>query len=451
MVGSGSGWKSDKEIEGDSDMKYEVQGGQRLKGRVKIQGAKNSAMRYIILPILAPGVFEFGGIPNISSCGVLLEMLEDMGAKVKWDEANKVLINSEGVHVRQISNKHFFHTSGAVYAVQAMVGKFGECVVENIDGRSDSGGDQIGRKLDMGLWGHLGISIEKSERRMKFVLKNKDQFKIDAKRTFGISTAGVLAGLFRSGRSEIDNPNESPEFEDLIKVIGEMGGRIKNEGRKLLVEAGVDLSPVRWTCLPDRHDLVTWVSMALATRSELTIENIDYKGMKLGNLTSLLEKLGAVVDFDVKLRECRVAVRDLRPVRQVFHDYPLPATEWQVLLAPVFARIQGKSEIVEGYYTDRLGHWVQLQKMGAQFEYYIDPNYPEVDGKPRAVRIEGVANLQGVELEGKDVRSVAAMLISGMAGVGKSVILDRDNNLDRGYEDFIGRARGLGAAIEIKQ
>ena len=429
-------------------LEYVIRGGQKLAGSVEIQGAKNAAMRHMVLPLLSPGKFEFRNVPNISSCHNLAGITESMGARVEWDAVGHIMrFDSSKVAPRVITEDQFFHTSGAVYAVQVLVNRWGECEVENKSGRKDSGGDQLGRKLDTGLWEQLGVNIEFMSDKIRFTSSGKKAFVIDAKRFFGPSSAGVLAALFREGVSEIVNPTEAAEFDDLVMAVRAMGAEITVTDGKISVRGGLELRPITWKVLPDRHDLVTWISAALATGSELEISNVDYEAMKLKGLTDLMKVMRAKIEFDEG--KCRVKKSNLRPVKQVFYDFPLPATEWQVLLSAVFTRIRGISEIVEGYFPDRMRHWNELGRMGAKFEYFSHPGYPESGDKPRAARIYGPTELRGALVEGRDVRSVAALIVAGLIAGGETRVVDKEDNLGRGYDDFVGRLKNIGGHIEV--
>ena len=64
-------------------VKYVVQGGQRLEGAVAISGAKNAAVAILPATLLVDGVCRIENVPDISDVRLLLEILNNMGAKIR--------------------------------------------------------------------------------------------------------------------------------------------------------------------------------------------------------------------------------------------------------------------------------------------------------------------------------------------------------------------------------
>ena len=61
--------------------------------------------------------------------------------------------------------------------------------------------------------------------------------------------------------------------------------------------------------------------------------------------------------------------------------------------------------------------------------------------------IDGVETLTGARISAPDLRAGAALVIAGLAAEGVSVV-DDIVYIQRGYEDFEGKLRTLGAEIE---
>ena len=64
-----------------------VTGGRRLSGSLKINGAKNSALKLMAASLLAAGRTEIENVPRIVDCFTMAEVLEHLGAGVAWDDS----------------------------------------------------------------------------------------------------------------------------------------------------------------------------------------------------------------------------------------------------------------------------------------------------------------------------------------------------------------------------
>ena len=434
--------------------KYTVFGSAKLAGRVQVQGAKNSAMKHVIIPLLTNGKFILRNIPEISSTKKIAEILRLQGAEVKWPTGNVVEIDTSKVEKPvEIMSDLFYHTSGGILLIPILVNRFGYCEIKG-PRRTDTGGDKIGRSM-------VRVNERLKEMGIKHCVKNESvyyslerkspiKYKVP-KKSFGVSVLATFTALMRRGKSEIVGPCSVAEFEDVINILQKMGARIKYMSDRLIVWGGKHLKGVVYENMHDRHDFITFLSAGLCTESEIEIENVDYQSMKLDCLEDFLYQAGIKVQFNKKTNRCflrKNKLRGLKPVKIVAKEYPDFVTEWQVIMSPLLGLISGVSEVVEGYFTNRMRQWEELTKFGAKYRFIKHPDYPEEGGNPRCVRIFGGVRYKGAKVEAKNVRAGAAMLIAGLAGEGKTVIVDEGGNIDRGYENLDGRLRSLGANIK---
>lgn len=407
----------------------------KLGGEVQVQGSKNSAMKQVIVPFIYTDVTVVKNVPNISSIHNLLELMKLAGVQVKWLNKHSVEIDTTGKLVnRIIPEELFFHTSAGGLLVPLWVNRFGECVIENKSGREDTGGDAIGRKMEFKWYEVAGIGAEKTTDRYRFWLKDKKPFKADAGKGFGPSVIMVFAALGEDGVSEIENICPLPEMRDIFIMLKKMGVKIDQKVDKLLINRNNGLRGCEHENMDDRHDLATWVAMALATESELAIKTKDTEKLQLGGLRDFLDKLG--VRYVVEKTEVRILKNklvDLKPVEVVASYETGFASEWQVLFSPVLALIPGESKVVDMQHADRMGHWEEFGKLGAKYKLL----------SKREVKITGGVKLMGAEVVGKDVRATAALIIAGLAANGETVVVDEKNNLERGYERLWERVKLL--------
>lgn len=405
-------------------------------------------MKHIIVPLLARDKFVISNVPNITSCTNLLEIVKLAGGNVEWADKHSVQIDTTRVGQKVVIDENtFFHTSAGWLAIPLLLAGNGECVILNMANRTDTGGDKIGRKLDFSWYGEVGIGVEKLGDNLRFFTSSTKSFIRDVKSMFGPSVFCLFCALQRLGQSRIINANNWPEFYDNLGMLAKMGADIIWQGPDLLVNGGKELHGCTWENMNDRHDLATWVALGLATQSDITITGVQAERMQLGALWNFLENLGAeftLTDQSLKLS----SIQHLRPISQEASYDTGFTSEWQVLFSPVLAQTTGTSTIVDKLIYDRMWHWQELRKLGAVFQYFDPPGLEMRDGKPRAVRITGVSKLTGANVIGRDLRSTATLLIAGLAAQGDTTVADADNNLARGYEDFIDRAQKLGALVQ---
>lgn len=424
-----------------------------MGGEVKIQGGKNSAMKHVITPFLTDDDCVIKNVPDISSIKNLLEIVRIHGGDVQWYGKNEVKINtSRAREAVEIPEGMFFHTSGGILTIPLLVNRVGKCVIENKSGRRDTGGDQIGRPFNLDLYPNVGIKVDVNKDRMEFAATGVTPFVYDADGRFAPTVIAVFSALGKRGTSEVINPVAVEEFEDTLKMVEGMGAEIDRKENKLLVTGGIKLHGIVWNNLADKNDLVTWMAAAIANESAIEITGVPFDEFKLEGLLKFMKSTGVIYEINRGSQKMRIeenGLKHLRPVK-ITADLRLGFTsEWQVLMSPVLALIRGISTVADGISRDRMWHWEELAKMGAKFKYIRDGRFEEFNGKPRAVRIEGVDKLNGAEVEARDLRSAAALLIAGMAAGGVTKVVDDKDHLKRGYEDFAQRAMALGADIQM--
>jgi len=61
--------------------------------------------------------------------------------------------------------------------------------------------------------------------------------------------------------------------------------------------------------------------------------------------------------------------------------------------------------------------------------------------------IRGVNKLNGTSVNATDIRAAAALSLAGLVAEGETIISGLEH-LDRGYDDFVGRIKSLGATVE---
>jgi UDP-N-acetylglucosamine 1-carboxyvinyltransferase len=153
-------------------------------------------------------------------------------------------------------------------------------------------------------------------------------------------------------------------------------------------------------------------------------------------VTQKLAEIGA----DVRVDDDGVRVivpegRVLRGTTIKASPHPGFPTDMQPLMAAVLTLAQGTSVITETVYERRFKYIDEMSRMGA-----------DIKNEGNAALISGVARLTGAPVAGSDLRATAALVIAGLAAEGQSEI-SGIGYLDRGYEKFVEKMRGVGAKI----
>ena len=108
------------------------------------------------------------------------------------------------------------------------------------------------------------------------------------------------------------------------------------------------------------------------------------------------------------------------------------------LLMAALLRAEGTTRIRETIFENRFRQVPELCRLGADIRLDAD-----------TAEIRGVASLHGAALHATDLRGGAAMICAALSAEGESVVLD-EGHIRRGYEEFDGSLRALGADIVLE-
>lgn len=431
-----------------------IKGGNELSGGVNIQYSKNIAMKIILIPLIKEGVYTFKNIPKITSITNLIQLLELFNCKVAWTEENNLKVDSTKLkHDVTIPDEIFSHTSGAILAVQIISSRFGKCTFEKRD-FSNIGGDNIGSRqlqITFDQVKNYGMDVEIKKNLITFIQKDRSGFNYTIPdSSYGISVGALFCALFKDTESKLENITQHTDFPIIIDILKSLGVEIdKKENDSTLYVNPINKIDTQRTIVDvaDLHDFATLLSAGLCTESEITIKNFNYFAMAGELLEDYLNRLN--VKYKIKNSDFileRNLIKELKPIDIVASMYPSFITEWQVLFSPLFARLPGRSSVVELWFNNRLSHWEELKKMGAIFNYL--PNRQNRENKPFALQINGVENLKGSKVIANDLRCGGALVVAGLSAEGVTEITGVEHIL-RGYENLPERLNSLGADISI--
>jgi UDP-N-acetylglucosamine 1-carboxyvinyltransferase len=252
-------------------------------------------------------------------------------------------------------------------------------------------------------------------------------------------TANVMAAAtLASGVTTITNAALEPEIVDLANFLNSLGARITGHGTPVVRVEGVpSLGGGQYSIIPDRIEVATLITAAIATRGEVSVSHV--RPAHLEAVTSLLRKSGVHIEFTGDNGDESIVAacpQALEPLQVVATPYPGIPTDVQAQLTALLTSATGVSVVADSVFSSRFMHVSELCRMGAQIEQHRD----------RAV-IHGGRRLTGASVMASDLRASAALVIAALTAEGESSIR-RVYHLDRGYERLDLKLRSLGAQVE---
>lgn len=414
--------------------KYIVQGGQPLFGEVRISGAKNAAVAIIPAALLVDGVCRIENIPQISDVTALLKILEQLGAKIRFLNRSDVEIDCRRISTTQVSQELAHKIRASYYLIGALLGRFGEAEV-SMPGGCNFGGV---RPIDQHVKGFVAMGAEVREGdficakaesgRMKGANVYLDVVSVGA--TMNIMMAAALA----EGTTVIENAAKEPHIVDLANFLNSMGADIKGAGTDTIRIFGVDkLHGGTYAIIPDQIEAGTYMAAVAACGGQVLVRGIIPKHMDC--ITAKLQEMGVQVEEQDDTLLVRRAGK-LRRTNVKTLPYPGFPTDMQPQITVALCLAEGTSMVTEGVWDNRYRYVGELTRMGAQIR---------VEG--RTAVVEGVDHLTAASVQAYDLRAGAAMVIAALAADGVSEV-SNVHYIERGYEDIIGKLRGIGAKIE---
>lgn len=416
--------------------KFLVRGGNPLKGKIEIGGAKNSALPCLAATLLTPETVTLHNVPYVKDLITQRRLLEDLGATVLTPELRTHKVTAGNIEIFE-APYHLVKTMRAsVLALGPLLGRFGQAKV------SLPGGCAIGtRPIDLHLraFEQLGanVSLESGDvvaraPRGRLIGNTINFEKVTVTGTENVMMAAVLA----KGKSSLRNAAEEPEIEDLAELLNKMGARIKGAGTSVIEIEGVEgLGGAEHTIIPDRIETGTFIAAAAITNGELEIKNCRP------------EHLVAVIE---KLRETGVEIDELNPSTLLVkcgprgliakdvttEPHPRFPTDMQAQYMALMTQAEGESKVTETIFENRFMHASELIRMGAAIS---------INGNTAVVR--GKTKLMAAPIIASDLRASASLVLAALCAQGETRI-DRVYHIDRGYETIVRKLRSLGADIE---
>lgn len=411
---------------------YVIKGGNPLVGEVEISGAKNAALPILAAVVMTDETVKIENIPDVRDVNVLMQAMQEIGVHIEHIDRHTVKMNASQIRDLTVDNDYIKKIRASYYLIGALLGKYKRAEV------ALPGGCNIGsRPIDQHIKGFkaLGADIRIAHGKIiatadKLVGSHIYMDVVTVGATINILMAAVLA----EGQTIIENAAKEPHVVDLANFLNSMGANIKGAGTDVIRIRGVQhLHGTEYSVIPDQIEAGTFMFAAAATRGDVTVKNVIPK-----HLESISAKL---IEIGCEIKESDDAVRvvSAKPLTHTHVKtlaYPGFPTDMQPQIAVTLALAQGTSIVTESIFENRFKYVDELAKMGAMIK---------VEGNTAI--IDGIEKYTGANLNAPDLRAGAALVIAGLAAEGVTVV-DDIIYIQRGYEDFSKKLKGLGAQIE---
>ncbi len=415
---------------------FVIEGGSRLTGKVNISGAKNAVLPVLASSLLFDKPFEITNIPRVIDIYTMLELLSVIGTQYEWIGKNSIKLYPDIKN--QIAPYGIVEKMRAsIYVLGPLLAKTGFAKV------SFPGGCNFGpRPINFHLEGlkKFGAKIEIEH---GFIVSRASRLH-GAKIVFDQKTVGgtihlLMTAALVEDETVLQNVALEPEVEQVAELLKSSGVEIENIGGEVLRVRGVKTltPPSTIEIIPDRIEAGTFMVIALATHSDIRVENI-----KPNHTSSVLEKLeesGAGIEIGESYVRVYPKSEKISPLIIQTSPYPGFPTDMQPQFMALLSVADGMSIVRETIYPSRFHHAYELQRMGA--------NIQVKDGE---AIIRGVSSLEGTVVNASDLRAAASLVIAGLMARGKTIVRNI-YHLDRGYEDFEYKLSKLGAKIKRKK
>ena len=411
---------------------YIIKGGNPLVGEVEIGGAKNAALAILAAAIMTDETVLIDNLPDVNDINVMLEAIQGIGAMVQRVDRHTVKINGSAITDFNIEYDYIKKIRASYYLLGAMLGKYKRAEV------ALPGGCNIGsRPIDQHLKGFRALGADVDIEHGKIVAEAEHlrgtHLYFDVV-SVGATINVMMAAAMADGLTIMENVAKEPHVVDVANFLNSMGANIRGAGTDVIKIRGVkSLHKTEYSIIPDQIEAGTFMFAAAATKGDVTVLNVIPKHLD-ATISKLVDIGCEVEEFDDAVRV--VAKNRLRSTQVKTLPYPGYPTDMQPQIGVVLALAQGTSTITESIFENRFKYLDELARMGAVIK---------VEGN--SATIEGVEKFSGARVSAPDLRAGAALCIAGLATDGITIV-DDIVYIQRGYERFEEKLRGLGGIIE---
>ena len=411
---------------------YIMKGGNPLVGEVTVSGAKNAALGILTAAIMTDEDVLIENLPDVRDINVMLEAIEEIGARVERVDRHTVRINASTIQEISVDDEYIRRIRASYYFIGALLGKYKSAQVPL------PGGCNIGsRPIDQHLKGFraLGgdVRIEGGAVIVHAIDLVGSHIYLDVV-SVGATINIMMAATLAEGLTILENVAKEPHVVDVANFLNSMGANIKGAGTDTIRIRGVKkLHGTEYSIIPDQIEAGTFMCAAAVTRGDVMVKNVIPKHLEA--ITAKLLEIGCeVIEFDDAVRVVGKPVQRHTDIKTL--PYPGFPTDMQPQMTVTLALAAGTSMVTESIFENRFKYVDELARMGSCIK--VEGNVAVIDG---------VKRLTGAQVNAPDLRAGAALVLAGLAAEGVTEV-DEIGYIQRGYECFEEKLQGLGAMIE---
>ena len=413
----------------------EIEGARKLRGTIRVGGAKNASVALIPAAILTDEEATICNVPEITDTDALCDILKLLNVKVNRSTESIVVDPKEMINT-EITEPYSKKLRASYYFMGALLGKYKKAVMYF------PGGCSIGaRPIDLHLKGFEALGATVKSEHNKYIVEAKElkgaNIYLDIA-SVGATINIMLAAVRAKGTTIIDNAAKEPEIVNVATFLNNMGAKITGAGTSTIKIIGVNsLHKCFHEVIPDRIEAGTYIIIGALCGEPLRVDNIIPE--HIDSLLSKLEEIGINIDIGTDYVEVLNSTSPLKTTNIKTAVYPGFPTDLQQPFTVLLTQLPGKSKVTETIWENRFMHIPYLKKLGA-----------DVEVKNQTATIQGPTKLKGDEVVATDLRAGAAMVVAGLLAEGKTTITNAEHIL-RGYEQIVEKLKSVGAKISIKE
>jgi len=427
-----------------------IQGGRKLRGTLRTNSAKNSAVAILCATAMIKGRTTLSEVPRIEEVKRIIEILSSLGLKIRWIGQHELeIINAGRLHPEKIDRAAFLKTRSALLLMAALSAEFKKFSLPK------SGGCKLGKRTVspyLLAMEYLGIKVKStaSAYQVSYAKKRGAEFTLYEKSDTGTENT-IMAAAVTPGRTVIHFASTNYMVQDLIAFLRKAGAKIQTEDGTIIINGIKKLKPVRsYPIMPDPIESMAFISLAITTHSRLKITRcpIDFLRLEMEKLKVMGQKFKIGRSYlspnrRFQLVDIEIIPSRLRALADKIHPQPYPGLNIDnlPLFVPILTQARGATLVHDWIYENRAIYYTELSRLGANIMLH-DAHRVTVTGPTRFKPNEIICP--------PALRPSINILIGMLAAPGRSV-LKNSYAIDRGYENLYARLNKIGAQISVRE
>ncbi|OGO85047.1 MAG: UDP-N-acetylglucosamine 1-carboxyvinyltransferase [Clostridiales bacterium GWE2_32_10] len=410
--------------------KLVVKGGKKLKGEIKVNGAKNAAVAIIPAVLLASKETVVRNLPHISDTRLLVDILKKIGAKCEF-VGDILSVSDTKINEYKFEFDEVSKMRASYYFIGALLGRYRKVELP-LPGGCNLGSRPIDQHIK--AFEMLGAAVKIEHGLIKVEAKKLVGTKIylDVV-SVGATINTMLAAVLAQGETIIENVAKEPHVVDVADFLNKMGAKVQGAGTDIIKIEGVEkLGGCTHTVISDQIEAGTYMVAAAISDGDITIKNINPKHME--SITAKLREANVEI-IEIKDTIRVVGKGELKGINVKTLPHPGFPTDMQSQMGALLSIANGTSMITETIWSNRFKYTDELNRMGAN-----------IKAEGNVAVIKGVEKLTGAKVKAPDLRGGVALVLAGLVAEGETEVSEIEH-IDRGYEEIEVKLNSLGANI----